>query len=261
MRWKFITLSATILVMELAATTVWAVKPDDNRATRENGRVIYERSCVFCHGVEGKGDGPAGWFIGRYSSPHPRDFTSEGFKLRSTESGSLPTDQDLFRTVTQGIPGYMPSFVGLTETERWQVIAYVKSFNPAFKDDKPEPMVFGNPPFPSSDESIEKGRKVYQQFGCVNCHGAEGKGDGTESLEGNLRDARGLQIRATDLTERVAFKNGATARDIYRSIMTGFDGTPMPSFVDQFRGKGKSDQDAWNLVYYILSLSQDRRGQ
>ena len=94
MRRKFITLSATILVMELAATTVWAVKPDDNRATRENGRVIYERSCVFCHGVEGKGDGPAGWFIGRYSSPHPRDFTSEGVKLRSTES--VPGDSAKF---------------------------------------------------------------------------------------------------------------------------------------------------------------------
>lgn len=240
---------------------VHAIKPEENRATREKGKQIYERACIFCHGAGGKGDGPAGWFIGRFAAPHPRDFTSEGFKLRSTESGALPTDQDLFRTVTQGIPGYMPSFAGLTESERWQVIAYVKTFNPAFKEERSEAMTFGFPPFPSSGESIEKGQKVYQRFGCANCHGTEGKGDGVESLEGNLKDARGLQIRSADLTERASFKNGATAQDIYRSIMTGFDGTPMPSFVDQFKGKGKSDQDAWNLVYYILSLSQDRRPQ
>lgn len=259
MRQTLMTFSATLLMIGLAATTVLAEKPEDNRATREKGRVLYERSCVFCHGVEGKGDGPAGWFIGRYSSPHPRDFTTEGFKLRSTESGSLPTDQDLFRTVTQGIPGYMPAFVGLTEMDRWQIIAYVKSFNPAFKEEKPEPMVFGNPPFPSSDESIEKGRKVYQQFGCVNCHGAEGRGDGKESIEGNLKDARGLPIRAGDLGERRAFKNGATPRDIYRTLMTGLDGTPMPSYITQFQGKGKDDKDAWHLVDYILSLSGEWR--
>jgi cytochrome c len=259
MRQTLMTFSATLLMMGLVATTVLAEKPEDNRATRERGRVIYEQSCLFCHGAEGKGDGPAGWFIGRYSSPHPRDFTTEGYKLRSTESGSLPTDQDLFRTVTQGIPGYMPSFVGLTETERWQVIAHVKSMNLAFKEDKPEPMVFGNPPFPSSDESIEKGRKVYVQFGCVNCHGAEGKGDGKESIEGNLKDARGLPILAGDLAERRAFKNGATARDIYRTLLTGLDGTPMPSYITQFQGKGKDDKDAWHLVDYILSLSGERR--
>jgi hypothetical protein len=58
------------------------------------------------------------------------------------------------------------------------------------------------------------------------------------------------------LTELTSLKNGADARDIYRSVMTGLDGTPMPSYVDQFSGK---DQDAWSLVYYLLSLSTDRR--
>jgi mono/diheme cytochrome c family protein len=236
-----------------------AVKPADNRATREKGRQIFDRSCLFCHGVEGKGDGPAGWFLGRYAAPRPRNFTSEGFKLRSTESGMLPTDQDLFRTITQGIPGYMPSFASLTEEERWQVIAYVKAFNPAFKDERREPMAFGVPPFAPSEESIANGQRIYEQFGCMNCHGLNGKGDGPESLEGNLKDARGLIIRATDLTERSSFKNGSSARDIYRSIFTGFDGAPMPSFVNQFQGNGKSDRDAWDLVHYILSLSPEGR--
>ena len=132
-----------LLILAGGSSLVFAFKPEDNQTTSERGKLIYERSCAFCHGADGKGDGPAGWFIGRYSAPHPRNFTSEGFKLRSTVSGSLPTDQDLFRTVTQGIPGYMPPFTGLTEEERWQVVAYLKSFNPAFKEENREPLTIG----------------------------------------------------------------------------------------------------------------------
>jgi len=247
--------TAVLILLACERTMVFAIKPEENRATRERGKIIFERSCMLCHGVEGKGDGPAGWFIGRYSAPHPRNFTVESFKLRSTISGELPTDQDLFRTVTQGIPGYMPSFNGLTEEERWEVIAYVKSFNPAFKEEKPTPLIIPNPPFPPSDESIENGRALYFKYGCRGCHGDNGYGDGPESVKGNLKDARGLSISAGNLTDRTALKNGSTPRDIYRSVMTGLDGTPMPSFVDALNGKEK---EAWDLVYYILSLSSER---
>lgn len=252
MRRKLLMLSATILVIGLAATTVLAVKPEGNRATRENGRVIYERSCLFCHGAEGKGDGPAGWFIGRYEAPRPRDFTSEGFKLRSTESGSLPTDQDLFRTVTRGIPGYMPSFAGLTETERWQVIAYVKSFNPAFQTETPVPLLLGGPAPLASPTSIETGRALYVRFECHTCHGSDGRGDGPVSEAGDLKDASGLRIFATDLTRPLSFKNGSSPQDLVRTLMTGLDGTPMPSYAVQLTGK---EDEAWYLAQYLLSLS------
>lgn len=248
-------LISLLLFIASTASTAFAVKPEDNRATRERGRIVFERSCVMCHGVEGKGDGPAGWFIGRYSSPHPRDFTTESYKFRSTASGEMPTDQDLFRTVTQGVPGYMPAFNGLTEEERWMVIAYLKSFNPIFKEGKPESITIPDPPFPSSEASIENGRKLYMKYSCHSCHGDNGEGDGPESIKGNLKDGRGLPISAGNLSDRSSLKNGAAPRDIYRSLMTGLDGTPMPSFADSLNGKEK---EAWDLVYYVLSLSSDR---
>lgn len=232
-----------------------AIKPDEQQATREKGKIIYERSCLFCHGADGKGDGPAGWFMGRYAAPHPRDFTVESFKFRSTASGDLPTDQDLFRTITQGVPGYMPSFNGFSEEERWSVIAYLKSFNPRFKEEQSAAMSIPEPPFPSSDASIENGRKLYVKYSCHSCHGDNGYGDGPESALGNLKDSRGFPISAGNLSDRASLKNGATARDIYRSVMTGLDGTPMPSFADSLQGKEK---EAWDLVYYILSLSSER---
>ena len=38
--------------------------------------------------------------------------------------------------------------------------------------------------------------------------------------------------------------------DIFRTVSTGLNGTPMPSYRDAF-----PDADRWALSYYILSLS------
>ena len=97
-----------------------------------------------------------------------------------------------------------------------------------------------------------RGGRGLSAIGCVNCHGAEGKADGKESLEGTLKDTRGLRIQATDLTALISFKNGATPGDIYRSIMTGFDGAPMPSYEATFKDH---EADLWHLVNYVRSLS------
>ena len=244
------------LVILSGASFVHAVKPEDNQATREKGKQIYEHACLLCHGVDGRGDGPAGWFLGRYEGPRPRDFRGGSYKFRSTPSGELPVDQDLFRTVTQGIPGHMPSYSGLSEEERWEVIAYIKTFNESFKGEKPTALSLPNPPGPPSDAGIENGRKVYIRYGCQNCHGDNGYGDGKEALDGNLKDTYGLTISPGDLTERASLKGGSSAHAIYRSIMTGLNGTPMPSYADTIGG---NDKDVWDLVYYILSLSQERQ--
>mgnify|MGYP001456924713 CR=1 FL=1 len=251
-----IVIAGLVLALAIGQSAVHAVKPDDGRLTHEKGRLIFERSCAWCHGSEGRGDGPAAFYLGRYSSPRPRDFVQENFKFRSTASGDLPTDQDLFRTVTQGIPGYMPSFASLSEEQRWQVIAYVKSFNPAFKEEKPVPLPIPFPPYPSSEASVQRGREIYTKYGCQSCHGPNGRGDGPVSEAGNLQDSRGLRVQATDLTEPTSFKGGATPGDLYRTIMTGLDGTPMPSYGDQL---SEGDHNGWDLVYYILSLSSSSK--
>lgn len=256
MRSKLSTMLLVIAVAGFCEATVHALHPEDNRHAREKGRLIYERVCIWCHGAKGQGDGPSGWFIGRYSAPRPRDFTTESYKLRSTPSGELPTDQDLFRTISKGIPGTMPSFHALTEEERWQVVAYVKSFNPAFKKESSTPIPLPLPPHSASDAGIENGQKLYLRFGCQACHGESGRGDGSESKAGHLRDAQNLRISATNLSDRSAFKNGARPQDLYRSIMTGLDGTPMPSYADQF---AEQEQEVWDLVWYLLSLSDKRQ--
>src|SRR4029077_12818803 len=79
---------------------------------------VYDHACAWCHGKDGRGDGPAAFSINKRRSPLPRDFTRGVFAFRSTRTGELPTEDDLLRTVERGIPRYMPSFRGLTRGER-----------------------------------------------------------------------------------------------------------------------------------------------
>src|SRR5262245_37399006 len=65
------------------------------------GKQLSEAKCALCHGASGKGDGPAAERL----LPRPRDFTAGKFKIRSTASGQLPTDDDLVRVIRDGMPG------------------------------------------------------------------------------------------------------------------------------------------------------------
>jgi mono/diheme cytochrome c family protein len=242
-----------VLLSSLLDGSAYAFKPEETGLTKARGKQIYEQSCLFCHGAEGKGDGPAAFYNAAYTAPRPTDFTIGSFKFRSTPSGELPTDQDLFRTVTRGVPGYMPSFRSLTEQERWSVIAYIKSFYPQFQQEQPKPIPIGFPPFPSSQESIDRGLKAYFASGCQGCHGDDADGEGELSRAKELVDQRGLPIKPGDLTSRASLKNGSTPQDIYRAILTGLDGTPHPSFMDYYANK---EDEVWHLVNYLLSLSE-----
>jgi hypothetical protein len=147
----------------------------------------------------------------------------------------------------------MPSFRSLTEQERWSVIAYLKSFYPQFEKEQPKPIAISPQPIPSSPESIDRGRKAYFASGCQACHGDDADGEGQLSRAKELVDSRGLPIKPGDLTSRSSLKNGSKAEDLYRTIMTGLDGTPHPSYMDQYANK---EEMVWHLVNYLLSLSE-----
>jgi cytochrome c553 len=105
MTWlQAMTVGAVALLAALpavAADTPSAPMPEVTEEFVEQGRAIYIRRCSFCHGLMGDGEGPAAQFL----DPRPRDFTLGTFKFRTTQSGELPTDEDLFRTVSRGLSG------------------------------------------------------------------------------------------------------------------------------------------------------------
>ncbi len=244
-------LNLTIVVF-LSAQPVLGEMEKNSPNVLQDGRIIYEQSCLVCHGEAGLGDGPAAFYNSAYSASRPRNLTVGNYKFRSTESGSLPLDQDLFRTITNGIPGTMPSFSGLSPEQRWQVVAYIKAFYPGFQEEMPELVRIPEPPIAPSAGSVQRGKALYREMDCHSCHGEQGQGEGAVVLAGELKDSTRLPISPNDLTNRTGWKNGAKARDVVRTLFTGLDGTPMPSYASQFAGQ---EDDAWHLANYILSLS------
>ena len=219
-------------------------------ATDENvvaGKQIYRDSCWYCHGKIGDGNGPAADFL----DPRPRDFTAGMYKIRTTKTGELPTDEDLFRIISKGIPGTaMPRWeLTLSEDERWKVLQYIKTFAVEFADPEYDPyiaVVEIPPKVESSPESIVKGRKIFEKNKCFECHGLEGKGDGREGLE----DGWGFPVRVRNLTRGSNIKGGKNPEDIVYRFTTGINGTPMPSFA-----KNISGEERWHLANYIASIA------
>jgi len=213
---------------------------------------VYNHACAWCHGKDGRGDGPAAFSIDKYLSPRPRDFTRGRFELRSTPSGELPTDEDLLRTLERGIPAYMPSFHGLTAGERRLAITAVKRFYPGFASAHPTPVPLPEPPaFDAA--AVARGRQAYEAAGCASCHGDRGRGDGASAPQ--LKDETRLRIRPADLRHPARFKNGGEPADVYRTLVTGLDGTPMPSYADAFDDRSQ----LWDLVAYVRSLARSGR--
>lgn len=208
------------------------------------GKTIYEKKCLLCHGPEGKGDGAATQFV----DPKPRDFTKGKYKIRSTPSGKVPTDQDLFRVISDGMPGTsMPAWKILPEKDRWNLVAYLRTFAPdAFKEapkaaDLPKEVG-------SSKESLARGKEMYEAIECNKCHGNAGRADGPSMPE--LKDDWGNPVKPANLTKPWNFRGGASAKEIATRLATGLMGTPMPTFIDSV----EKPEDIWHVANYVKSL-------
>ncbi len=212
----------------------------------ELGKTVYVKRCLGCHGEAGAGDGPAA----ERFKPRPRDFTRGLFKYKTTHHGSLPTDEDLFKVVSNGLPGTgMPAWASLLkENEIRSAIQYVKTFAAQFASESPQQITFG-PEVKPSKESIEKGKDLFNKVGCMMCHGPEGRGNGP--LAPTLKDNWGRPVQPRNLTKGFTFRSGNEPKDIYTRINTGLMGTPMPSFE-----KTLDNEKSWDLANYVNSLSQ-----
>lgn len=221
------------------------------------GKVVYVKWCAGCHGDTGAGDGSAA----HYMLPRPRDFTGAVFKIRSTASGQLPTDADIMRAIDQGLPGTaMPEWkTRLSDRERRDVMAYIKTFSAFFADttQRPTPLQFGTAPGgATSAEALRIGRQFYDSLACRKCHGDQGRGNGPSAP--TLHDDAGFPIFAADLSQNWRFRGGGTVEDIYHRLRTGVDGTPMPSFSDLIDQKFLTDEQLWRLAQYAHSLSPEQ---
>jgi mono/diheme cytochrome c family protein len=224
-------------------------KPAVTSELLAHGKTLYAQNCAACHGVNGDGKGDAAAFL----VPRPRDFVKANFRLRSTAMGNLPTDVDLFREVSLGLPGTpMPPWKRmLNDNDRWALVEYLKTFSPRFADSNEVRTAladFGTPPA-KSPATIARGKDLYTQMNCASCHGDSGRGDGPGAVA--LVDDSGTKIKPRDFTNPSVFKGGYSSKEIVRTILTGFNGTPMIGFHGAL-----SNEDAWALAYYVETFAK-----
>jgi len=216
-----------------------------------SGKELYTRHCMGCHGLEADGKGPGALML----HPKPRNLLSGSFKFRSTPSGSLPTTADLVRTIDQGVYGAsMPSFKFLSAQNKLALALYIKSLRKDWASQESSPIHIPNTPkeiFAKKATLFLAAQSGYKLFmeNCATCHGTTGLGDGESAAA--LVDDDNQPIKPANYLQPY-IKSGRSARDIFKAISTGLDGTPMPGFAESF-----SEQQRWELVSYIMF----RRGQ
>ncbi|MCP3916486.1 MAG: cytochrome c [bacterium] len=246
-----------------------------------SGRRLYEANCQGCHGADGDGGGAAARFL----SPRPRNFRKGVFKFTSTATFEKPLRSDLLRVITTGLAGSaMPSFFLIPEEHRLDLVEYVRymsmrgEFETLMLDVTYDEEEFADatemaeivrerwlpselrallpttPETPDDDASVARGRELFLEdalTSCAKCHGATGKGDGPSAT--GFEDDWGYDIVPRDFTGGV-FRAGESAEDLWRSIATGINGTPM----GQFSGSIGSDQ-IWDLVHFVQSLTVEAK--
>lgn len=216
-----------------------------------DGAKAFPRYCNGCHGVRGDGKGT----FAPYLDPRPRDFTQGVFKCRSTPPGSIPTDEDLFNTMTRGIvTTAMPSWASLTPQTRADIVAYLKTFSPRLAQQEPASSLTIARETDVTLAGLKHGAELYKKLECGSCHGTRGYGDGPQALL--LEDIKHRPIPPYDFTVAGRFKCGETNNDLYRILTTGLAGTPMPAYMDRM-----NPLDIWDMVHFVRTLQESRKSK
>lgn len=245
-----------IQIDRLLKTLVWGLliglgglsyaedSPTEAQSGKMFGQQIYEKRCAHCHGIEGRGDGPA---AERFRPP-PANFARAKYKYASTQKDELPTDDDLFLTISRGLPGTgMPAWGEvLSKEEMLSVIQYIKTFSNKFAEAEapPKKIAFGNK-IASSAESIAKGKDLFfKKAECNRCHGDEGRADGKNAAE--------LAVWPRNLTKGWTFRRTNAAEEIFQRITRGI--IVMPSFAAG-ENVELTEEERWHIANYVHSLS------
>jgi mono/diheme cytochrome c family protein len=229
--------------------------------TLEQGKAIYTRECLVCHGDAGRGTGPYGGLL----QPPPPDFGDGSY---GTLADPSYTDADYFWRISEGLPwSAMPSWkLRYSEEDRWSLVYYIRV---NFTQTLPRPDITADQVYPgiyleqhmpvSASEaeivegalpyampltpSFERGKLVFLE-NCAHCHGLSGQGDGW--------DGQYLDIAPANFTD--PNMRGMADGDYYARVSFGIQNSAMPAW-----GEWLPENQRWDVIKFIQEAFQEGR--
>lgn len=208
-------------------------------ADMQQGKELYVDRCLTCHGCAGNGLGSYGGTL----VITPANFKQEPFS-------NMPADQ-WFWHVSEGVQGsVMPPWkASLSETERWQVIRYIRQIfaGPVMRDpdegDPPADYAGLTNPVALTNETLDQGKHIFIRE-CRICHGDSGRGDGPY--------IQGLEPPPPDFSDGsygTLDNPSYTDADYFWRISEGLPWSAMPAWKLIY-----SADDRWLLVHYLRTV-------
>jgi putative heme-binding domain-containing protein len=152
--------------------------PHDTPADRAAGALIFRSHCAPCHGTKGTG--------------------GTGSDLTAGVFFHGGTDADLYRNISEGIPGTAMPDAFFDGTQIWQIVAYVRSLSQSAPHTVPK----GN---------AVNGKVLVGQKGCTGCHLIRGEG----GVHGPDLSVIGSQRSIEYLRESILDPDASVAQDYW----------------------------------------------
>ncbi len=198
----------------------------------EQGRAVFSRECMVCHGAAGTGDGP----YGNNLQPSPPDFSDGNY---GTLQDPSYTDADYFWRISEGLPwSAMPAWSSqYSEEDRWALVHYIRvnftqtEARPVMTELLVQPSeVYLEQTIPET-ASFERGRQLYLTT-CAQCHGLAGDGSGWHGQY--------LDVSPADLTATL------TEGEYLVQLTFGMANTSMPAW-----GEWLPEDQRWDTIRFI----------
>jgi len=258
-------LAACVLLGYTQATPALRAVASGAPAATDRGAQLFQKYCALCHGENGDGGGKFAYLM----NPRPRNLRQGDFKV-STTVNQIPSDDDLLRTISRGMPGSaMPPWGHLPDADLKALVKYIRQLHEEEVEHRLQEQVEqsvisaadvsgliaqqtepGSPLVVPAEPAFDdvrwfRGRRVYLEA-CASCHGV----DGHPVPEAVKFDSEGYPVPPRSFVNGI-FKGGSEGAQLYARVVKGMKGTPMPAF------EGAYDDDAiWDLIHYVQSLAR-----
>jgi mono/diheme cytochrome c family protein len=219
----------------------------------EEGKTIFTRECMVCHGDAGRGNGP----YRNGLQPSPPDFGDGSY---GTLQNPSYTDADYYWRISEGLPwSAMPSWkLQYNEQDRWKLVHYIRVMFtqtealPSVTSAQVYPDIYLSQKMPASTSqmnivegnlpqlapltpSYERGKLVFLQ-NCAHCHGLAGDGKGWDGLYLNPKPAN---FHSQDVS-------GLSDGEFYAKVSFGIQNSAMPTW-----GEWLSEDQRWDAIYFL----------